>query len=71
MVKIGFDDPQCGNLFHMKPKLFSKSESLSSRVMLATQFPNRLIYHQSQEYTFRIIGRKKVDSYLATCPGLR
>ncbi|KIM60621.1 hypothetical protein SCLCIDRAFT_82528, partial [Scleroderma citrinum Foug A] len=45
------------------PKLFSHSRTLSTRLMLSTQSPNRLIYSQSQEYTLRLTGKKKkVDS---------
>ncbi|KAF5324445.1 hypothetical protein D9611_004314 [Ephemerocybe angulata] len=41
-------------------KLCSKSETLSSRVMSSTSIPNRIVYHQKQEYTFAVIGRTKV-----------
>jgi len=47
------------------PKVFSQSKTLSSRIMLSTQSPNRLIYSQTQEYTLRFIGKKKrVDSII-------
>ncbi|KDR73464.1 hypothetical protein GALMADRAFT_72147 [Galerina marginata CBS 339.88] len=42
------------------PKLFSKSEQMSKRVMSSTDNPNQLIYHQTQEYTTRFLKRKKV-----------
>ncbi|KAF9228012.1 hypothetical protein BS17DRAFT_774629 [Gyrodon lividus] len=41
------------------PKLFSKSETISSRVVLSTERPNRLVYSQVQEYTLRFIGKKQ------------
>ncbi|KIK91430.1 hypothetical protein PAXRUDRAFT_149512 [Paxillus rubicundulus Ve08.2h10] len=41
------------------PKIFSKSETISSRVMLSTESPNRLVYSQAQEYTLRFIGKKQ------------
>lgn len=41
------------------PKIFSKSETISSRVMSFTRLPRRLIYSQTQEYTLRYIGSKK------------
>ncbi|KAG6335869.1 hypothetical protein ID866_3206 [Astraeus odoratus] len=54
-----------GRLIPLKPKVFSQSKTLSSRIMLSTQSPNRLIYSQSQEYTLRFIGKKKrVDSII-------
>ncbi|KAL0949088.1 hypothetical protein HGRIS_009179 [Hohenbuehelia grisea] len=42
------------------PKLFSKSETLSTRVMTSTVNPNQIMYFQKQEYTYRLFGRKKV-----------
>ncbi|SJL00207.1 uncharacterized protein ARMOST_03519 [Armillaria ostoyae] len=42
------------------PKLFSKSETLSTRIMSSTSSPNRLVFAQKQEYTPRLFGRKKV-----------
>ncbi|KAG2146937.1 uncharacterized protein EDB93DRAFT_1284613 [Suillus bovinus] len=42
-----------------RPKIFSKSETISSRVLSFTRSPKRLIYSQTQEYTFRYIGTKK------------
>ncbi|KIJ69494.1 hypothetical protein HYDPIDRAFT_106127 [Hydnomerulius pinastri MD-312] len=47
------------------PKIFSKSERISSRVMLSTRSPNRLIFSQTQEYTLRFVGRKqRIDSII-------
>ncbi|EDR10915.1 uncharacterized protein LACBIDRAFT_315907 [Laccaria bicolor S238N-H82] len=43
-------------------KLCSQSETLSSRVMSSTSIPNRIVYHQVQEYTLRFLNRKKVCS---------
>ncbi|KAJ2917231.1 hypothetical protein MD484_g3168, partial [Candolleomyces efflorescens] len=62
-----FEDPfvQCQGFgeyaaqFFAMPKLFSKSETISSRVMSSTNAPNRIIYHQVQKYTFSYIGRTK------------
>ncbi|KAG7092250.1 hypothetical protein E1B28_008615 [Marasmius oreades] len=48
------------------PKLFSKSETLSTRIMSSTNSPNRLIYSQKQEYTFRYLGNKKVVNSIIT-----
>ncbi|KAK0228361.1 hypothetical protein IW262DRAFT_1264011 [Armillaria fumosa] len=44
----------------LQPKLFSKSETLSTRIMSSTSSPNRLVFAQKQEYTPRLFGRKKV-----------
>ncbi|KAI6111504.1 hypothetical protein EV401DRAFT_1868388 [Pisolithus croceorrhizus] len=44
------------------PKLFSGAKILSSRILLSTQSPNRLIYSKSQEYTLRFLGKKRIDS---------
>ncbi|KAH7930890.1 hypothetical protein BV22DRAFT_999907 [Leucogyrophana mollusca] len=53
----GFD--QYAPQWFAMPKLFSKSETISSRIMASTQSPNRLVYSQTQEYTLRYIGSKK------------
>jgi len=45
----GFDE-YAAQWFAM-PKVFSRSEQISKRVMSSTNTPNRLIYHQIQEYT--------------------
>jgi len=42
------------------PKLFSHSDQLSKRVMSSTDNPNRLIYFQQQEYTIRLLNKKKI-----------
>ncbi|KAI6100377.1 hypothetical protein EDD16DRAFT_474824 [Pisolithus croceorrhizus] len=56
----GYDEyaPQ----FFVMPKLFSGAKILSSRILLSTQSPNRLIYSKSQEYTLRFLGKKRIDS---------
>ncbi|KAG2349369.1 hypothetical protein BDR05DRAFT_871625 [Suillus weaverae] len=58
-----FEDPlvKCEGYaqYAPQPKIFSKSETISSRVMSFTRLPKRLIYSQTQEYTFRYIGTKK------------
>ncbi|TEB36291.1 hypothetical protein FA13DRAFT_1727869, partial [Coprinellus micaceus] len=41
-------------------KLFTSSTTLASRVMSSTSAPNRIVYHQKQEYTFPVFGKKKV-----------
>ncbi|KAH7889779.1 hypothetical protein F5I97DRAFT_1924298 [Phlebopus sp. FC_14] len=46
-------------MWHVMPKLFSKSETISSRVLTSTRVPNRIICSQTQEYTLRLIGRKQ------------
>ncbi|KIK45872.1 hypothetical protein CY34DRAFT_77019 [Suillus luteus UH-Slu-Lm8-n1] len=51
--------PQWFAMASLQPKIFSKSETISSRVMSFTRLPKRLIYSQTQEYTFRYIGTKK------------
>jgi len=59
----GFDE-YAAQWFAM-PKLFSKSETISLRVMSSTLSPNRLVYAQTQEYTYRFLGhKKKVDSII-------
>lgn len=40
--------------------LFPKSVTLSYRVLSSTNNPNRIVYHQEQEYTLRGLGTKKV-----------
>ncbi|CAA7267652.1 unnamed protein product [Cyclocybe aegerita] len=63
-----FEDPLCKckgfNEFAAQwfalPKLFSKSEQISKRVMSSTDNPNRLIYSQTQEYTTKFLKKKKV-----------
>ena len=47
----------------MQPKLFCHSEQLSKRIMSCTDSPNRLIYFQQQEYTFRLLNKKKVSKF--------
>ncbi|ESK85902.1 hypothetical protein Moror_2325 [Moniliophthora roreri MCA 2997] len=42
------------------PKVISKSETLSTRVMSSTHSPNRFVYSQRQEYTLRLFGVKKL-----------
>ncbi|OJA15123.1 hypothetical protein AZE42_08473 [Rhizopogon vesiculosus] len=47
------------------PKIFSESETISSRVMSFTRCPRRLVYAQTQEYTLRFLGTKKlIDSII-------
>jgi hypothetical protein len=59
----GFDE-YAAQWFAM-PKWFSKSETISSRVMSSTLTPNRLVYAQTQEYTYRFFGlKKKVESII-------
>ncbi|KAF8803539.1 hypothetical protein BYT27DRAFT_7109739 [Phlegmacium glaucopus] len=53
----GFDE-YAAQWFAM-PKFFSHSEQVSKRVMSSTHAPNRLIYHQVQEYTTRLWKKKK------------
>ncbi|KAG0705189.1 hypothetical protein DFH29DRAFT_907975 [Suillus ampliporus] len=62
-----FEDPlvkcegyaQYASQWFAMPKIFSKSETISSRVMSFMRSPKRLIYSQTQEYTLRYIGTKK------------
>ncbi|KAG8771656.1 hypothetical protein FS842_004036 [Serendipita sp. 407] len=42
------------------PKLFPKSVTLNYKVLSSTTNPNRIVYHQEQEYTIKGIGTKKV-----------
>jgi hypothetical protein len=42
------------------PKLFATSITKSYRILSSTTNPNRITYHQEQEYTFRVIGTKKL-----------
>ncbi|KAF9466402.1 hypothetical protein BDZ94DRAFT_1251864 [Collybia nuda] len=53
----GFDE-YAAQWFAM-PKLFSHSETTSSRVMSSTHTPNRLVFSQTQTYTTRFFKRKK------------
>ncbi|TDL27435.1 hypothetical protein BD410DRAFT_683936, partial [Rickenella mellea] len=54
----GLDEvvPQVRNVF---PKIFSKSTTVSNRVMQSHYDPNRIVFAQTQEYTFKLIGLKK------------
>ncbi|KAF8162977.1 hypothetical protein B0H34DRAFT_302165 [Crassisporium funariophilum] len=63
-----FEDPLCkckgfdeyaAQWFAM-PKLFSHSKQISKRVMSSTHSPSRLIYYQTQEYTSRLLNKKKI-----------
>ncbi|KDQ59467.1 hypothetical protein JAAARDRAFT_33039 [Jaapia argillacea MUCL 33604] len=63
-----FEDPLClcnglneyAAQWFALAKFCSKSENLSSRVLLSSEEPNRLIYTQKQEYTMKLTGIKKV-----------
>lgn len=44
----------------LQPKIFVKSETVSSRVLASTSHPNKIIYTQTQEYTLRLLGSKRV-----------
>ncbi|KAG1877586.1 hypothetical protein DFJ58DRAFT_648892 [Suillus subalutaceus] len=64
-----FEDPlvKCEGYaqYAPQPRIFSKSETVSSRVMSFTRFPKRLIYSQTQEYTLRYIGTvKRIESII-------
>ncbi|KAJ6623407.1 hypothetical protein B0H10DRAFT_2009579 [Mycena sp. CBHHK59/15] len=39
------------------PKLFSKSETVTSRVMSSTQTPNRIVFAQTQRYQNRLLDK--------------
>ncbi|QRW12988.1 hypothetical protein RhiLY_11987 [Ceratobasidium sp. AG-Ba] len=41
------------------PKVFSHSRTLMYKVISSTEKPNRIVYEQRQEYTFRLIGTKR------------
>ncbi|KAJ7489927.1 hypothetical protein B0H11DRAFT_1719766 [Mycena galericulata] len=43
--------------WYAMPKLFSKSETLSSRVMSSTRVPNRLVFTQKQRYKNRFLDK--------------
>jgi len=53
----GFDE--FAAQWYAMPKLFSKSETLSTRILSSTKSPNRLVYEQTQKYTMRLFGRRK------------
>ncbi|KAH9483743.1 hypothetical protein JR316_0003219 [Psilocybe cubensis] len=59
-----FEDPFCKckgfDEYAAQPKLFSKSEQISQRIMSSTDNPNQFIYHQTQQYTTRLFKKKKV-----------
>ncbi|KAK0210569.1 hypothetical protein DFS33DRAFT_1370990 [Desarmillaria ectypa] len=57
-----FEDPlsYCKGYNEYAAQWFALSETLSTRIMSSTSFPNRLVYAQKQEYTARLFGRKKV-----------
>lgn len=50
------------NVSYQQPKLFAKSVTVASRVLSSTSDPNRIVYSQTQEYTFRLFKFKKVRS---------
>lgn len=43
--------------WYAMPSLFSKSDTLSSRVMSATRVPNRIVFSQSQRYQNRFMNK--------------
>ena len=47
-----------------QPKICSRSDRIAVRILSATLKPNRLVVSQTQEYTFRYFGSKKVRSML-------
>ncbi|KAJ7134973.1 hypothetical protein C8R43DRAFT_1072814 [Mycena crocata] len=50
----------CGNslgLGHAQPKLFSKSETVTTRVMSSTRAPNRIVFSQTQRYQNRFTDK--------------
>lgn len=62
-----FEDPlsKCEGYDEYAPQWFAlgklfNSERISSRILSATIDPNRLIFSQTQEYTLRWIGYKKI-----------
>ncbi|KAJ7470537.1 hypothetical protein FB451DRAFT_1340005 [Mycena latifolia] len=40
-----------------RPKLFSKSETVTSRVMSSTRMPNRIVFSQTQRYKNRFLDK--------------
>jgi hypothetical protein len=40
------------------PKVLSHSETIEYRLLSSTHNPNRIIYHQTQQYTLRLFGIK-------------
>jgi len=69
-----FEDPFCqctgfdeyaAQWFAM-PKWFSKSVTVSTRVLSSTKSPNRLVYAQTQDYTMRLFGRQKTVKSIIT-----
>ncbi|CAL1704088.1 unnamed protein product [Somion occarium] len=62
-----FEDPLCiaegwdqyAAQWFALPKVISKSERVSTRIISGTLSPNRVIFEQTQVYTFRLIGLKK------------
>ncbi|KAK7693202.1 hypothetical protein QCA50_002768 [Cerrena zonata] len=63
-----FEDPLCvargwdqyAAQWFALPKVITKSERTSFRIITATVSPNRLIFEQTQVYTFKFIGLTKV-----------
>jgi len=54
---MGFDEYAAQ--WYAMPKWFSKSETVSTRILSSTTSPNRLVYAQTQGYIMRLFGRKK------------
>jgi len=69
-----FEDPLCkckgyteyAPQWFALPKLLSKSERVSTRIISAALSPNELVYHQTQEYTVRWLGLKKTVISIVT-----
>ncbi|KZP20886.1 hypothetical protein FIBSPDRAFT_1044669 [Athelia psychrophila] len=67
-----FEDPVCRSQgykeyaaqWYALAKLFSKSETTSTRVMSSTTSPNRLVFAQTQVYSSRLLGKKERHQFI-------
>ncbi|KAF8599909.1 hypothetical protein BDV93DRAFT_448608 [Ceratobasidium sp. AG-I] len=63
-----FEDPiskcfgygEYGAQWYGMPKAFPSSRTLAYKVVSSTMDPRRIVYEQTQEYTIRFIGTKKI-----------
>ncbi|KAF7978134.1 hypothetical protein HWV62_1573 [Athelia sp. TMB] len=63
-----FEDPLCKcqgyKEYAAQAKLYSKSETISTRVMSSTTSPNRLVFAQTQVYSSKVLRNKTINSII-------
>ncbi|KAH6918942.1 hypothetical protein BKA70DRAFT_1248725 [Coprinopsis sp. MPI-PUGE-AT-0042] len=71
---VEFEDPlaKCHGIgelaaqWYTMTKMFSKSETLSFRLMASTASPNQVVFWQQQAYTFRLLNKTKTIESVVT-----